>query len=83
LVYSKYVVYLYNNLKQIEIMKVKEFTLFWLTGDSQIITGTDIANAMNSAGIGNGALRALDFHAKGDVREKYIWNRENRTWDNK
>jgi len=49
-------------------MKLKEFTLFWLTGDSQIVTGTDIADAMNNAGIGNGALRALDFHAKGDVR---------------
>jgi hypothetical protein len=62
-------------------MKIKEFTLFWLTGNSEIVEGIDIANAMNNSGIGNGALRALDFHEKGDVREKYIWKKEKRSWD--
>ena len=62
-------------------MKIQKFTLFWLTGKSEVVDGIDIANAMNNAGIGNGALRALDFHAKGDIREKYIWVKEKRSWD--
>lgn len=61
-------------------MKIQKFTLFWLTGNSEIVEGIDIANAMNNAGIGNGALRALDFHAKVDIIEKYIWVKEKRSW---
>lgn len=61
-------------------MEPKEFTLFWRTGDSQIVKGGTISEACNNAGIGGGAIRALDFHAEGDVREKYFWNTINREW---
>ena len=62
--------------------KINEYTLFWLTGDYQIVKGTDPASAMNNAGIGAGALRALDFYAYGNVADKYefknkIWTQKN------
>lgn len=60
---------------------MNEFTLFWLTGETQIVKGLDISNAMNNAGIGNGALRALDFYSSGDKRNEYVWNKSNRGWD--
>jgi hypothetical protein len=60
---------------------MKEFTLLWLTGDTQIVTGISPANAMNNAGIGNGALRALDLYAEGDIRDNYVWNATKRYWD--
>lgn len=49
----------------------QEFTLFWLDGKTQIVTGIDIADAMR--GYSQGALAALDFHAKGDIRKEYAW----------
>jgi len=60
--------------------KVKEFTLFWLTGKSEIVKGTDPSNAMNNAGIGAGALAALDFHVEGDLRDQHEWSDQKRTW---
>jgi len=64
-------------------MKKKIFTLFWLTGDSQIVEGYDIANAITSAGYGGGAMGALDFWSPGDKREDYVWNKEAHTWRSK
>lgn len=63
--------------------KEKTFTIFWLTGETQIVRGCDAASAMNNAGIGHGAIRAMDFYSDGDKREKYQWNKEKRTWENK
>ena len=47
---------------------VREFRLYWLTGKEEVVSGPDLgdqketlANAMSCAGIGNGALRALDY----------------------
>ena len=59
------------------------FTLFWLDGTTQLIEGVTIAQAMNAAGIGNGALRALDFYANGDVRADYVWDSTKRSWHSK
>lgn len=59
---------------------MKEFTLFWLTGESEIVKGNDVANAMTLAGFGGGAVRALDFYANGDKRNEYVWNGEIRNW---
>lgn len=50
---------------------MKEFTLFWLTGKSEIVKGSDPANAMTLDGYSNGAVRALDFYAQGDKRNEY------------
>lgn len=62
-------------------MQTIDFTLFWLTGETQLVSGVDIASAMNNEGISNGALRALDFYAEGKQQNNYNWNRANRSWD--
>lgn len=59
---------------------MKKFTLFWLTGEKNVVEGTDVADAMNKAGYSNGALRALDFYANGDNND-YVWNDEKHSWD--
>lgn len=58
----------------------REYTLFWRTGDREIIRGSDASDAIKRAGYGGGALRALDFYAAGDCTD-YIWNTEARNWD--
>lgn len=49
------------------------FELHWKTGDVEVVTGPDIATAMNRAGIGAGALPALDYwkevHDSSDERK--------------
>ncbi len=49
-------------------MKTRTFKLYWLAGKPEIVSGPDLgdqwetlASAMNNAGIGAGALRALDY----------------------
>lgn len=61
---------------------MKTYTLFWLTGETQLVTGNSPAEAMNNAGIGNGALRALDFYSEGDKTNKYVWVEKDRNWTN-
>jgi hypothetical protein len=58
------------------------FTLYWLGGKREVVKGTDIADAMNHAGYGHGALKALDFHCKG-IDYDYEWNSETKEWDRK
>lgn len=58
----------------------KKFTLFWLDGKREVVEGYDIANAINSAGYGQGAMRALDFHAEGDCNE-YAWDAGAKAWE--
>jgi hypothetical protein len=60
---------------------MKTFTLFWLTGQTEVVKGNDIADAMTKAGYGGGAIRALDFYGNGDNRDEYVWNKEKQTWD--
>lgn len=61
----------------------RTFTLYWLTGDAQTVTGPDIATAMNNAGIGGGALGALDFWAAGPQDPDYYWDQDAHTWRRK
>lgn len=64
-------------------MKIKnKYTFFWLTGNREILEGTDAADALNKAGYGNGAVRALDFYAPDDNND-YVWNEKAHTWDKK
>lgn len=46
------------------------FTLHWFGGKTETVEGVDIADACRRAGIGNGALRALDFYK--DETEKKL-----------
>ena len=57
-----------------------KFTLFWKTGDREVVQGRSVAEAMTLAGYSNGALAALDFWAHGD-NDKYEWNAETRRWE--
>lgn len=61
----------------------RTFTLYWLTGDTQTITGPDITTAANNAGIGGGTLGALDFWAAGPQDPDYYWDQDARTWRRK
>lgn len=61
----------------------KEFTLFWLTGESEIVRGNKPNEAMMNAGYSGGAVRALDFYAKGDKRNDYVWDKNRSTWVSK
>lgn len=52
---------------------MKRFTLYWKTGTRQVVEGENILQAMALAGYSRGAVRALDFYAKGDNGE-YQWD---------
>lgn len=59
---------------------MKQFTLYWLDGKREIVEGADPADAMNNAGYGAGAVRALDFYAPGDDKQ-WRWDAEAKDWD--
>jgi len=58
----------------------KTFTLYWLDGSKNVVTGSDPAAAMNAAGFGAGSLRALDFYATGDNSD-YQFNKDEHSWE--
>ena len=41
---------------------MKKYKLYWLDGRTEIKEGCDAIEAFNRAGIGRGALRALDYY---------------------
>ena len=41
---------------------MKSFILHWIGGSTEKVQRTDIADACRRAGIGNGALRAMDYY---------------------
>lgn len=51
---------------------MSEFTFYWRTGQREVLTGDDPADAATRAGYSQGAIRALDFYAEGDV-DRYEW----------
>lgn len=59
---------------------MKTYTLFWLTGNVELVKGNTPEEAMTLAGYGNGAVRALDFYGEGDIRNEYIWDSNIRSW---
>lgn len=63
-------------------MSDKQFTLYWLDGKRQVLTGEDIEHAFTYAGYGAGAIRAVDFYFEGDNHE-YVWNKTKHSWDRK
>ena len=42
--------------------KLRRFRLYWLDGKTEIVEGDGPADAMNRAGYGGGAVRALDYY---------------------
>lgn len=61
-------------------MKYTEYTFYWRDGKRDVYPGNTPDEALNNAGFGAGALRALDFWARGDNKE-YQWNDTTREWD--
>ena len=57
-----------------------KFTLYWRTGDREVVQGRNVAEAMTLAGYSQGALGALDFWSEGDNHD-YTWNAAGRSWD--
>jgi len=54
---------------------MNKYRLHWLSGNTQIVEGHDIADACNRAGIGGGAIGALDYYenvelTRGELEEK-------------
>jgi len=58
---------------------MKTFTLYWLTGDKEIVQGYDVADAVRRSGYGGGALAALDFWEEG-TSDNWEWNSETHKW---
>lgn len=56
-----------------------QFTLYWLTGKRELVTGKTAQDAMTKAGYGHGALPALDFCRPGKDYSFY-WNQEQKKW---
>lgn len=44
----------------------KTFTIFWLSGNKEVVTGPTIEEAFSRAGYGGGAIRAIDFFSEGE-----------------
>ena len=51
---------------------MKTFTFYWGGGTRTVYQGNTPADALNRAGYGGGAVRALDFYAEGNNTE-YVW----------
>jgi hypothetical protein len=49
---------------------MKTFIFHWKDGKSEELMGDDVANALNRAGYGGGALGALDYYEiKRDIKK--------------
>jgi hypothetical protein len=59
-----------------------KYTIFLLHGGKLEIEGNDAVSAFNNAGIGRGALKAIDFYAEEEDAKKYEWNPKTKNWDN-
>lgn len=55
------------------------YTLFWLGGKKEFITGETIEQAFTAAGYGGGAAGALDFYNK-EADDSYFWDTESKKW---
>ncbi len=59
---------------------LSKFTLFWRYGEAEVIEGTNPGDAFRRAGIGAGAMPALDVWERGDRRGSRVWDSESREW---
>jgi hypothetical protein len=57
----------------------KTFRLYWLTGETETVSGSTVADAMNKAGYGGGAVSALDFYKEGE-ESTYHWDAAKKNW---
>ena len=69
-----------DQLRPIVAAPPTRWALYWRTGERQVVEGEQIHTAMNNAGVGAGALAALDFYKKGDEDHGYRWDADDRRW---
>jgi hypothetical protein len=60
-------------------MNTRYWTVYWVDGRKQHIVGDTISDAFNAAGIGQGALRVVDFYTPG-LDQAYGWNATEKKW---
>lgn len=60
----------------------KKWALYWLDGRHEIVAGPTIEEAFRNAGIGRGALSALDVYTEGPDL-KYEWDKTEKSWKKK
>lgn len=58
------------------------FTFFWLDGSREVLKGETPTDALNKAGYGRGAIKALDFYGYGDDNS-VVWNKAEKAWKKK
>ena len=61
------------------------YILYWFDGKREIVKGDTPADAMNKAGIGRGALQALDFYEEMYVDDErkvndWVYDERNHRW---
>lgn len=60
----------------------KSFAFYWLTGQREVLDGKNPTDALNHAGYGGGALRALDFWSVAE-KDEWQWNAAEHKWEPK
>lgn len=59
---------------------MKQFIIYWLDGNKETIYGKTITEAMKNAGIGAGAVPAIDFWADAESTNKYKYSHKLHCW---
>ena len=59
---------------------MKQYTLFWKNGKSEVVEGGHPSDAIIKAGNDIKTLKELSFYSAGDARHKWDWDREQRKW---
>ena len=62
---------------------MKTYTLYWLTGNTEVVKGDSIQEAFSRAGYGSGALQGLDFYEENSNEDEWVFDAENNRWKNK
>lgn len=66
-------------ITQAKAEKLEKFTLYWKSGDREVVEGQTVEDAMTRAGYGGGSVPALDCWASGDDSDRF-WDTNVRQW---
>jgi hypothetical protein len=59
---------------------MNKYTLFWMNGNTEIVLGNDISDALRRNGYKKN-MGALDFHKDGNVTHLYKFDKVNLRWN--
>lgn len=57
----------------------KVFTIYWKSGEREVVSGPSISRAFSDAGLGSGSLDGIDFYVEGEC-DRYVWEDKNKSW---